>query len=68
MTGPLTSILLNALDQLAMLEGLSAEEIAARCILMGRVPVAPTFSPKVVTAYAKLEADQVHSPVLGGRR
>jgi hypothetical protein len=53
------SVLLGALDELAVLEGLSAEQIAARCCLMGRVPTTPLFSPKVVAAYAKLEADQV---------
>ena len=58
-SGLLVQILLGALDELAILEGLSAEQIACRCILMGRVPTTPLFSPKVVTAYAKLEADQV---------
>jgi hypothetical protein len=59
MNGALSVILLGALDELAVLEGLSTQQIAARCVLMGRVPVAPMFHPTVVTAYQKLEADQV---------
>jgi hypothetical protein len=59
MTGPVVLILLNALERLAMLEGLSSQEIAARCILSGRVPTQPAFNAEVVAAYAKLEADQV---------
>jgi hypothetical protein len=59
MTSALALALLSTLDRLAVLEGLSTQQIAARCILSGRVPAQPAFSVEVVTAYAKLEADQV---------
>lgn len=59
MTGSLTLTLLNALDRLAVLEGLNTQQIAARCVLTGRVPVTPAFRPEVVNAYACLEAELV---------
>jgi hypothetical protein len=59
MTGTLEVIMLKTLDRLAMLEGLNTDQIAARCVLTGRVPTVPAFSRDVVAAYAKLEQDQV---------
>lgn len=59
MTGALAVALVATLDRLAVLEGLNTQQIAARCVLLGRVPATPAFSPEVVTAYAKLEAEQV---------
>ena len=64
MTGTLEVILLKTLDRLAVLEGLNTEEIAAHCIVVGRVPTVPAFSREVVDAYVKLERDQVRGPVL----
>jgi hypothetical protein len=75
MTGDLANILTKSLERLAMLEGLSSTEIAARCILTGKIPTVPAFSAGVVSIYAKLETEQTRGgeawqteDALSGRR
>jgi hypothetical protein len=50
-----SSILLDALYRLAQLDGLTAREIAVRCILTGTIPTTPAYSPEVISTYQKLE-------------
>jgi hypothetical protein len=81
MTGPgdfsptLASILTRALEKLSVLDGLTVNECAARCVLVGTVPTFPAFSREVIAAYAKLEAEQIRGgeawqteDALSGRR
>jgi hypothetical protein len=51
-------IVLAALDRLATLDGLDANQIALRCYITGRIPTTPAFSRDVVAAYAHLEQAQ----------
>ena len=51
-----SSIILDALYRLAQLDGLTTREIAVRCILTGTIPTTPAYSPEVIHAYQKLEA------------
>jgi hypothetical protein len=55
----LNRVLAKSLEKLAVLEGLAVLEIAARCVLTGQVPTLPAFSREVVTAYSRLEAEQI---------
>jgi hypothetical protein len=57
-------ILFRSLERLAVIDGLTVLEIAARCGLMGRTPTFPAFSSDVVSAFAKLEREQTRGPVL----
>jgi hypothetical protein len=54
----LVSILTRALEKLSVLGGLTVNECAARCVLVGTVPTFPAFSREVVAAYALLEQEQ----------
>ena len=56
-TDAMTAILLNALESLAAHQGLTTREIAARCVLSGKVPTFPAYSKEVVNAYASLETE-----------
>ena len=56
-TSAMNKILLSALDQLAVHQGLTVPQIAVRCVLTGKVPSTPAFSREVVNAYQKLEAE-----------
>jgi hypothetical protein len=64
MTGPgdfppaLNQILTRALEKLSVLDGLTVNECAARCVLTGKIPTFPAFSREVVAAYALLEQEQ----------
>jgi hypothetical protein len=51
-------ILAKSLEKLAILEGLTVLEVAARCIIMGQTPTVGAFSREVVTAYHRLENEQ----------
>jgi hypothetical protein len=53
----LNQIVLQALEQLAAHQGLTANQAAVRCVLSGSVPVFPTYSRCVVEAYTKLESE-----------
>jgi hypothetical protein len=71
----LNQILTQALEKLSVLDGLTIQEVAARCVLVGTVPTFPAFSAEVVAAYAKLEAEQIRGgdtwqteDALAGRR
>jgi hypothetical protein len=55
----LNQILTRALEKLSILDGLTVNECAARCVLTGTVPTFPAFSREVIVAYAKLEAEQI---------
>jgi hypothetical protein len=68
-------ILTNALERLSVLDGLTVNQVAARCVLTGTVPTFPAFSREVIAAYAKLEAEQTRGgadwqirEALSGRR
>jgi hypothetical protein len=71
----LNQILSHALEKLSVLDGLTVNECAARCVLTGTVPTFPAFSREVIAAYAKLEAEQTRGgdtwqteDALAGRR
>jgi hypothetical protein len=53
----LNRILAKSLEKLAVLEGLTVLEVAARCIITSSTPTFPAFSREVVAAYARLEAE-----------
>jgi hypothetical protein len=57
-------ILAKSLEKLAMLEGLTVLEVAARCIITGQTPTLGAFSREVVTAYQRLENEQTRGPKL----
>lgn len=60
----LNRILAKSLERLAVLEGLTVNEVAARCVITGQVPTFPAFSRDVVMAYARLESELIRGPVL----
>jgi hypothetical protein len=60
----LNRILAKSLEKLAVLEGLTVLEVAARCIITGQTPTLGAFSHEVVTAYARLENELTRGPVL----
>jgi hypothetical protein len=53
----LVSILTRALEKLYVLDGLTVNECAARCVLTGHIPTLGAYSQDVVTAYQRLEQD-----------
>ena len=55
----LHQILSRSLEKLAVLEGLTVLEIAARCVITGQTPTFPAFSREVVTAFTRLEIELV---------
>jgi hypothetical protein len=50
--------LINALDRLAVTDGLHVKEIAARCILKQIEPKTPAYSPDVIEAHKQLMGRQ----------
>ena len=56
-TPAMNAILIQALEKLAVHQGLTTREIAVRCVLTGRVPTQPAYSREVVQAYTKLEQE-----------
>jgi hypothetical protein len=50
-------ILAKSLERLSILDGLTVQEVACRCVLVGRVPVFPAYSKEVVSAYQCLESE-----------
>jgi hypothetical protein len=51
-------VLVRCLEKLAVHEGLTGQEIAARCMLTGRVPTSPAYSKEVCAAFQRLELEQ----------
>ena len=51
----LNQILTRALEKLSILDGLTVNECAARCVLVEMVPTFPAYSKEVCAAYAKPE-------------
>jgi hypothetical protein len=71
----LNQIVLQAIEQLAAHQGLTADQAAVRCVLTGRIPTFPNYSRCVVAAYTKLETEQTRwgadwqtEDALSGRR
>ena len=60
----LNRILAKSLEKLAVLEGLTVLEVAARCVLTGKVPTVPAFTIEVITTYARLENELTRGPAL----